>query len=131
MDYALNYIKDHGLSTEKEYPYTGRLQGCKKDNGNYRISAVGSASECTSLYMALHERPISVGVDASTWALYKEGILSICGHNINHGALLVGAADNYWKIKNSWGTSWGENGFIRIGRGNTCGVCETAFYPLL
>ncbi len=71
MDYALNYIKDHGLSTEKEYPYVGRLQGCKKDYGNYKISGFGSTSECTSLYMALHERPISVGVDASTWALYK------------------------------------------------------------
>jgi C1A family cysteine protease len=49
--------------------------------------------------------------------------LTICGRNINHGVLVVGATDGYWKIKNSWGTSWGENGYIRIGRGNTCGVC--------
>ena len=88
-------------------------------------------SDCTSLYNALQQRPISVGVDASTWALYREGILTVCGHNINHGVLLVGVGDGYWKIKNSWGANWGENGYIRIGKGNTCAVCENPLYPVL
>lgn len=71
MESALAYIKDHGLSTEKEYPYVGRQQGCRKDSGNYKISSYSSASECSNLYNALQQRPISAGVDASTWALYK------------------------------------------------------------
>jgi C1A family cysteine protease len=74
---------------------------------------------------------VSAGVDASAWALYREGILSMCGRNINHGVLLVGVSDGYWKIKNSWGVNWGENGYIRIARGNTCAVCESAFFPVL
>ena len=44
IDNALKYIKDHGLSTEKEYPYVGRYQGCKRDYGNYHINGFGSAS---------------------------------------------------------------------------------------
>jgi len=44
--------------------------------------------------------------------------------------LLTGVADEYWKLKNSWGTSWGEKGYIRIGRGDTCGICKSGIYPL-
>lgn len=53
--------------------------------------------------------------------------MSSCGTKINHAVLLVGVGtDNSWKIKNSWGTSWGESGFIRLATGNTCGVCAQA-----
>ena len=44
--------------------------------------------------------------------------------------LLVGMADEYWKCKNSWGTIWGEQGYIRVARGNTCGICSSAAYPI-
>jgi C1A family cysteine protease len=65
------------------------------------------ARDCNSLFIALKERPISVVVDASTWSLYGSGILRICGNNVNHAVLLVGADDRAWKIKNSWGVNWG------------------------
>jgi len=80
---------------------------------------------------ALKERPISVAVDASTWSLYGGGIMSNCGTGVNHGVLLVGVTDTYWRIKNSWGTGWGEKGFIRIGPGNTCAICQYPSYPVL
>lgn len=52
-------------------------------------------------------RPISVGVDAGTWSKYSSGILSNCGSDLNHGVLVVGVTDQYWKVKNSWSSSWG------------------------
>ena len=63
-------------------------------------------------------------MDASNWAQYHSGVFNNCATNINHCVLLVGTdASGVWKIKNSWGTSWGEGGFIRLAPGNTCGVC--------
>jgi len=64
-----------------------------------------------------------VTVDASKWSSYRSGVFNTCGTSINHAVLLVGVVGGSWKIKNSWGTSWGENGFIRLASGNTCGVC--------
>lgn len=55
------------------------------------------------------------------------GILSNCGTSLNHGALLVAVTnDGVWKLKNTWGSSWGEKGFIRLAAGNTCGICSYA-----
>lgn len=90
MDYSYNYIRDHGISTESEYPYSGRIQLCRKNYGNYKITGFVVAPDCNSLFNALQQRPISVSVDASSWALYKEGILSLCGNYTNHGVLVVG-----------------------------------------
>jgi len=53
------------------------------------------------------KQPISVVVDASKWAPYSSGIFNNCGTSLNHMVLLVGMADSYWKLQNSWGTSWG------------------------
>lgn len=69
-------------------------------------------------------------VDASIWSRYRSGILTGCGLQMNHAVVLVGETPDYWKIKNSWGANWGENGFIRISRtennGNCCAICQYA-----
>jgi len=67
-----------------------------------------------------------VTVDAGNWSSYRSGVFGNCEGRINHAVLLVGSVDGAWKIKNSWGTSWGENGFIRLKGGNTCGLCNIA-----
>lgn len=85
---------------------------------------------CDDLASAIMKQPVSVAVDASRWSTYSSGILSNCGTAINHMVLLVGMADEYWKCKNSWGTIWGEQGYIRVARGNTCGICSSAAYPI-
>jgi C1A family cysteine protease len=72
--------------------------------------------------------PVSVCLDASNWSLYKSGVFSNCGTtNLNHAVLLIGYEDSgAWLVKNSWGTTWGESGFIRLAAGNTCGIAQHA-----
>jgi C1A family cysteine protease len=85
-------------------------------------------------------RPISITVSAgnSYWQSYANGIMNVCGNGpIDHGVTLVGvyqdATQNYWKVKNSWGKTWGENGYVRIDRNqdNLCKICSFGFYPVL
>ena len=129
MDSAFKYIQDHGITTEDYYPYKATDQTCTKDGGEIQITGFVDVPGCSNLLNALQQQPVSVAVDATTWQSYRSGILDNCGAAINHGVLVVGASDNYWKIKNSWGNGWGENGFIRIKDGNTCQVCGYASYP--
>jgi len=57
--------------------------------------------------------------------MYSSGVFSNCGTSLDHGVLLTAiSADGTWTIKNSWGTSWGESGFIRLKSGNTCGLAN-------
>jgi C1A family cysteine protease len=131
MDSAFDYVVDHGLTTTDKYPYVARNQACAVDGGSIKISGYVDVKGCNDLENALSSRPISVAVDASVWSQYRGGVLTGCGTSVNHGVLLVGATDASWRIKNSWGASWGESGFIRIGKGNTCAVCSYPSYPTL
>lgn len=85
---------------------------------------------CDELASAVMKQPVSVVVDATNWSTYASGVFSKCGTSLNHMVLLVGMADEYWKCKNSWGTSWGEQGYIKLARGNTCGICSNGIYPV-
>ncbi len=119
-----------GIVTEAEYPYKAVDGVCQKNGGNFKISGVVDAIGCTTLANALIVRPISVAVDASNWKTYQTGVFSDCGTGLNHGVLLVGESPDFWYVKNSWTANWGEKGFIRLARGNTCGICSIPSYPL-
>lgn len=121
---GLAYVKDHGITQTSSYPYVAHNQGCKADGGSFKITRVDSTKGCTGLQTAIQSRPLGVSVDANKWSPYKSGIFNNCGKSLDHDVLLVGVSDDSWKIKNSWGKSWGENGFIRLAPGNTCGVCQ-------
>ena len=130
MDNAFKYVKDHGICSESDYPYNAvKHSKCKIDGGSFKISGFTDIKNCNDLANGLTGRPISVAVDATNWSKYSNGVFSNCKDSLNHGVLLVGATDAYWRIKNSWGSSWGEKGFIRLARGNTCGICNLASYP--
>jgi C1A family cysteine protease len=121
---AMNYVKDKGITTTAAYPYVAKTQPCKIQGGAYHISSISAATGCTGLQNALASRVISVAVDARNWSGYHSGIFSNCATQLDHAVLLVGSSSTFWKIKNSWGTGWGEAGYIRIAYGNTCGVCN-------
>ena len=75
--------------------------------------------------------PLSICVDAETWSSYTGGVMSVCGNSVDHCVQAVGVdtASGYWKVRNSWGTSWGESGFIRLAYGaNTCDITNDPTY---
>jgi hypothetical protein len=129
MDNAFKFVKDHGIVHEADYPYKAVKQTCSKTGGDYKITGFTDIKNCNDLATALTGRPVSVAVDATNWSPYKSGVFNNCKTSLNHGVTLVGVTDQYWKVKNSWGTTWGEAGFVRLARGNTCGICNVASYP--
>jgi len=131
MDNTFNYVKAVGINNWASYPYVGYSQSCKIGSGFFKVNGTVPISngDCNGLANALTGRPISVVVDGQRMQSYTSGIFSNCGTSLTLPLLLVGMTDSYWKLKNSWGASWGEAGYIRIPKGNTCGVCKAACYP--
>lgn len=131
MDNAFKYVIAKGIASQFEYPYVAVDQTCKIDGGQFKIKSFVDLSGCNNIANALTSRPISVAVDASNWDPYQSGIFSNCGQSVNHGVLVVGIKNGFWLIKNSFGRFWGESGYIRLGPGNTCGLCSYPSYPIL
>merc|ERR1712178_567954 len=84
---------------------------------------------------AIQQQPVSIAIqaDQSSFQHYTSGILSgNCGTNLDHGVLAVGydSGAGYWLVKNSWGTSWGDQGYIKLSQtGNVCGILSQPVYP--
>jgi len=143
MDYAFQWVADNGICTEGDYHYTGTDGTCKKtckpvDCRNTAFTDIDSGDEA-GLLTAVTARPVSVAIEAdqSGFQFYKSGVFSApCGTNLDHGVLAVGygtdSGKDYWIVKNSWGTSWGEQGYIRMVRNkNQCGISLAASYPTM
>merc|ERR1711934_44785 len=151
MDYAFKYMVDSQSGsddTENAYPYTGSDGKCSfaaSKSGGSKVKSFTDVTDEQSLLDATNTvGPISVGVDASLgWQLYFGGVMDPlplvgCSSNPNkmdHGVAVVGygsESKDYWIIKNSWGGSWGEKGYIRLVRNkNACGVANGAVYPVV
>ncbi|CAG9833878.1 unnamed protein product [Diabrotica balteata] len=138
MTDAFNYVKNHGLASETQYQYTGRDGRCKNVQ-NKQLSTISGYVELDETESALVSAvasvgPVSIAVDADTWQFYGGGVFNNrnCGTSLNHGVLAVGYTKEVFIVKNSWGTSWGEQGYIRISRGhNLCGLNLMNSYPKL
>jgi C1A family cysteine protease len=142
MDNAFKYVEAHGLCTEAAYPYKGVLGTCKSSSCTMSAdSKIIGYKDVThtenSLGAAVDISPVSVAIEAdqSGFQLYKSGVFSgTCGQNLDHGVLAVGygtdTGKDYWKVKNSWGTSWGEAGYIRMIRNqDECGIADEPSFP--
>ncbi|KAG7010752.1 Senescence-specific cysteine protease SAG12, partial [Cucurbita argyrosperma subsp. argyrosperma] len=146
MNKAFEYIKRSGLTTEREYPYRGIEAFCNTQKVRYHSVTISGYEKVPTnnekkLKAAVAHQPVSVAIDAGGYdfQFYSSGIFSgSCGKQLNHGVAIVGygeVGDNtYWLVKNSWGTEWGESGYIRMKRDSidkrgACGIAMEASYP--
>lgn len=140
MELAFNFEKGVAVATEQSYPYTARDGSCKSSyttgipkGGITGYKSVGTSSQ--SLMSAIQQNPVSVAIEAdqNSFQGYTGGIItSGCGTNLDHGVLAVGydSSSGYFLVKNSWGASWGDAGYVKISTsGNTCGIHSDASYP--
>lgn len=127
---AFAFVRDNGIRLTSDYrKYEPKRGTCENRTGPFKISSHTKLNSCNDLANALAGRPVSVAVDATNWSTYRSGVFSSCDTQLNHGVTLTGSTDDYWMIKNSWNTAWGIDGYIKLARGNTCGVCNSASYP--
>lgn len=120
---AFDFIKEHGLTTKSNY--------LPADDEEALMRAVGG-------------QPVAVSVDASSpdFQFYSTGVFTgKCGTTLDHGVTVIGYGTQhgklkYWIVKNSWGTNWGENGYMRLQRDidekeGLCGIAMAALYPVI
>lgn len=150
MDNAFDYVQQNGgIDSADDFKYLARRSFFFRCPASKSGKHVGTCSGHTDvpandeqqLALAVSQQPVSVAIEADQpgFQLYASGVFSAdCGTNLDHGVLAVGyGSDNgqdYWIVKNSWGASWGENGYIRMARnvaqtGGQCGIAMSASYP--
>jgi len=149
MDDAFQFVIDNkGICAEADYPYKAVDEKCKTTCKS--VATISSFADVffdqsnpnndTGLMAAVQLGPVSIAIEADKpiFQAYTGGVISgsTCGTNLDHGVLLVGYGTDsklgdYWIVKNSWGSAWGEKGYVRLARGqNECGMNSAASYPI-
>jgi len=141
-------IKAGGLESEADYPYTGEDDQCafKKQEVVGVISnwtyITTSKNETQMQYGLIAKGPLSICVEADSWQFYEYGVITdFCYNQLDHCVLITGFQDykdwdgityQVWNIRNSWGASWGESGYLYVERGyDLCGVADEVTIPIV
>lgn len=145
MALAMKYVSYNGLESETDYPYTGRDGNCKYDATKAKTKCKGpkniTPKDPNALMNAIIENPVSIAIEADTmvFQFYGGGVLksTSCGTDLDHGVLLIGYGTenmvDYWLLKNSWGSGWGEKGYFKLLRDMTKkgpGICGVQLEPV-
>ena len=146
MDDAFEHLKTQASVAQTDYPYTAKDGACYETSKKGLVKVISFTDvpegDQDALAAAVSRQPVSVAIEADRLAFqfYKGGILdgTACGQNLDHGVTAVGfGVENgkeYFIVRNSWGASWGESGYIRIAKNNSieggvCGIALSASYP--
>lgn len=152
MDNAFKWIvRNRGIDSEDDWPYDAEAGKCGFFARRRRAAQIDGFADVppedeSALEKAVAMQPVSVAIEADhrSFQLYAGGVFASkdCGTQLDHGVLVVGYGfdatakthKHFWKIKNSWGPRWGEEGFIRIAKGGMgksgqCGVAMQPVYP--
>ena len=147
-DSAFKYMINNGQRTEASYPYTAgvtKTAGTCQKGTSANVKFTGcydvAPKDQLALKAAVAKQPVTIAIEADTryFQSYSGGILTDatkCGVNLDHAVEIVGYGTengiDYWKVRNSWSTSWGESGYFRLQRSsstNDIGVCGVAAEP--
>ncbi|XP_074334965.1 senescence-specific cysteine protease SAG12-like [Apium graveolens] len=143
MDNTYEFIRSNGLTTESNYPYQAQ-QGYCQNAASYPAVRINGYEDVpqnseTDMLKAVANQPISVAIAGGDYYFryYNNGIMNMqCRTNTDHAVTIVGYGTTnngrkYWIAKNSWGTGWGENGYIYLARdvADSGGLCGLATYP--
>jgi cathepsin L len=137
MDGAFGYYEVTMAMTEESYPYTASFHRTCSYNESDGVAGTMISSyydvveDPDQLKAALNIAPVSVAVEADqpVFSNYVSGVITSadCGTSLDHGVLAVGYGtldgDEFFLVKNSWGASWGDAGYLRIGVAPGAGIC--------
>ena len=149
LDNGFHYVMDMELCSEEDYGYTGERGSCATDACESVVTLSGCVDvangDQVGLKQAVAQQPVSIAIQADQFVFqhYTSGVITdeACGTELDHAVLVVGYGTedgvDYWLVKNSWGTSWGDNGYVKILRTDSdddvgiCGVAAQASYPVV
>ncbi|XP_045804220.1 cysteine proteinase RD21A-like isoform X2 [Trifolium pratense] len=149
MDYAFEFIINNGgIDTEEDYPYRAIDGRCDQSRKNAKVVTIDDyedvpAYDELALQKAVANQPIAVAIEGGgrEFQLYESGVFTgRCGTALDHGVAAVGYGTangkDYWIVRNSWGSTWGEAGYIRLernlasSRSGKCGIAIEPSYPI-
>lgn len=146
---AYSYTKDHGIVLESKYKYAGKVKKCTHDPKKAVFKNTGMVevpgNDCLALKAAVAQQPVSVAIEAANMNVqfYQSGVITEgCSTELDHAVLIVGydtdaQGRDYWIVKNSWGSKYGQNGYVHIAMGDQnngaglCGINIAGSYPTL
>jgi C1A family cysteine protease len=146
QSFAFRYLKKSAAMTESSYPYTALTQDCKwSSSNNTGVTSVShtmvTPNSVSQFKAALTQQPLSVSIEADhrSFQAYQSGVYNDaagCGTTLDHAVMAVGfgtdvVGGDYYLIRNSWGASWGEAGYIKFAvNGDGAGMCGVQMGPL-
>lgn len=136
---AYRYLESNKQCLEQDYVYTAKDGSCHSCSGAVdTLKSYVSVKDENSMLQAILVTSLGVAIQADQreFQMYKSGVLDFeCGTDLDHAVTVEGYGTedgkDYWLVRNSWGSSWGENGYIKMARGkNLCGISQSVVYPI-